>query len=87
MVRFVLACDPSGKWRLFRQPQWMAEIRRNIEAAGWSKFHFDMDESVYLQLLKSKEDWANLTQPEILEMVKNQGGLFSNPPANTPEEA
>ena len=87
MVRSVLVHDPAGRWRLFRQQQWMAEVRRNIEAFSWTKFHLDVDEPVYLQLLKSEDQWANLTESEILEIVKNHGGQCLNPPRHMSDEA
>jgi len=87
MVRSVLVRDPAGRWRLFRQQQWMAEIRRNVEAASWTKFHLDIDEPIYLQLLKSEDQWANLTESEILEVVKNHGAMCLNPPLHKSEKS
>ena len=86
MVRSVLVHDPAGRWRLFRQQQWMAEVRRNIEASSWTKFHLDMDEPVYLQMLKSEDQWASLTETEILKVIRIHGGLCLNPPTTQVEE-
>ena len=47
MIRVVLV-EWSGKdWRIFRQEQWMAEVRRNPSAAGLTRIHFDVDEDSY----------------------------------------
>jgi hypothetical protein len=54
-IRIVLAGLPEGDWRTYRQPQWMAEVRRRPELAAASKAWFDIDEGAYRACL---DEWG-----------------------------
>lgn len=51
MIRVVLFARADDDWRLERQAQWMAHVRRQPEAAGWTKHHFDIEEDAYTTCL------------------------------------
>jgi len=53
VIRAVLVGPPGGPWRLFRQPQWMAEVRRDPAAAGLPRHHFDIEESAFGEALET----------------------------------
>jgi len=42
MIRAVLVGWTTENWRLYRQPQWMAEVRRNPEVTSLPRHHFDI---------------------------------------------
>ena len=54
MIRAVLVGYSESRWQLFRQPQWMAEVRRNPQSATLPKRYFDIDEAAYRQVI---DDW------------------------------
>jgi 1,6-anhydro-N-acetylmuramate kinase len=76
MIRAVLAFDPNSGWRLFRQQQWMAEIRRNLNASTWEKHFFDIMEPEFLGLLAESAQWLNETWPEIKSRLVKDGSNF-----------
>ncbi len=49
MTRAVLVGYSSTHWKLYRQPQWMAEVRRDPQAAMLPKRYFDLEEEAYRQ--------------------------------------
>jgi hypothetical protein len=51
MIRVVLVGWSNKDWRLYRQPQWMAEVRRTPEAASLPRCHFDLEDSAFSQAL------------------------------------
>ena len=53
MIRVVLAGWSDDDWRLLRQPQWMAEVRRSPEAAGLPRKHFDLPEAAFPAVLEA----------------------------------
>ncbi len=55
MTRMVLVGWAEDDWRLDRQPQWMAEVRRSPEATRLPRHHFDLKEDVLAMVLES---WA-----------------------------
>jgi hypothetical protein len=55
MTRAVLVGYSTTDWKLYRQPQWMAEVRRNPEGALLPKRYFDLEETAYRQAL---DRWA-----------------------------
>jgi hypothetical protein len=55
MIRIVLVGWSEKDWRIFRQEQWMAEVRREPSAAGLTRIHFDIDEGEYRTLV---DTWA-----------------------------
>ncbi len=53
MIRIVLAAEPEGLWRTYRQSQWIGVVRANPGAAAWSKIHLDIEEPQYQDALAS----------------------------------
>ncbi len=53
MIRAVLVGWKDGDWRLFRQPQWMAEVRRAPEASTRPRRHFDIEEDAFGAVLEA----------------------------------
>ncbi len=51
MIRIVLVGLTATDWKLFRQPQWMAEVRREPQSASLPKRYFDINEDAYRQAL------------------------------------
>lgn len=47
MIRIVLAGWADNNWRVYRQPQWMAQVRDAPEAASLRRLHFDIEEDAY----------------------------------------
>jgi hypothetical protein len=56
MIRVVLVGYSETQWKLFRQPQWMAEVRRDPQASTLPKRYFDIEEAAYKQAL---DGWNN----------------------------
>ena len=54
MIRVVLVGWSPRDWRIYRQPQWIGQVRRQPEASSLPRRHFDMDEEAYLAALR---DW------------------------------
>ena len=50
-MRIVLVGWEDQDWRIYRQPQWMGELRAHPEAASMPRRHFDIEEEVYRDLL------------------------------------
>ncbi len=55
MIRIVLAGLSDDNWRIFRQTQWMGEVRKSPELATCPRLHFDIDEPAYEDLVR---DWV-----------------------------
>jgi hypothetical protein len=55
MIRAVLVGWSDDDWRLYRQPQWMAEVRRSPEASALPRRHFDIEDGDYSRVLAA---WA-----------------------------
>ncbi len=53
MIRAVLVEAPEGPWRLYRQQQWMAEVRRDPSAADRPRHHFDIEEPGFAEALEA----------------------------------
>jgi hypothetical protein len=56
MIRVVLVGWREGDWRIYRQPQWIGQVRRQPEAAVRPRLHFDIDEDAYKTCL---DEWAH----------------------------
>jgi len=54
MIRIVLAGLADDHWRLYRQTQWMGEVRDSPELATRPRLHFDIEEYAYKAAL---QDW------------------------------
>jgi hypothetical protein len=55
MIRIVLVGWAIDDWRLYRQPQWMAQVRDDPQVASYPRLHFDLAEETYQRLLN---EWA-----------------------------
>jgi hypothetical protein len=51
MIRAVLVGYSIADWKLVRQPQWMAEVRRNPQSSQLTKRYFDLEETAYRRVL------------------------------------
>src|SRR4051812_10100165 len=51
MIRVVLVGWAEDDWRIYRQPQWIGQVRRSPEAATRPRHHFDVDEDAYKSCL------------------------------------
>lgn len=49
MIRIVLVGWADDDWRVFRQAQWMGQVRETPEAASKPRLFFDIDEAAYAQ--------------------------------------
>ena len=56
MIRAALVGLSEDDWRLYRQPAWMAEVRRSPGLATLPRRHFDVDEPAYRQILDAWPD-------------------------------
>ena len=54
MIRVVLAGWKEDDWRIYRQSQWMGEVRRDPSAASLPRHQFDIGEDAYSTALA---DW------------------------------
>jgi hypothetical protein len=52
MVRAVLVGRSESSWELYRQPQWMAEVRRDPSASELPRRHFDLEETAFARALE-----------------------------------
>ena len=55
MIRAVLVGRAEGDWRLYRQPQWMAEVRRSPDATRLPRKHYDIDEPAFATIVETWE--------------------------------
>jgi len=53
MIRAVLVGWSEADWRVYRQPQWIAEVRRSPAASALPRRHFDVDEDAYAAALEA----------------------------------
>lgn len=56
-IRVVLAGWAEDDWRLHRQLEWVAHVRRRPEASAWPRTHFDLPEEAYPALAA---EWSRL---------------------------
>jgi len=76
MVRVVLVGWSDGDWKLYRQPQWMAEVRRDPTASTLPRRHFDLEESAFQQALKAWDrEGAGSSLQLALEFLGRLGGV------------
>ena len=50
-MRIVLVGWAEDDWRIYRQAQWMGEVRSDPEAATRPKRHFDIEEDAFRDVL------------------------------------
>jgi hypothetical protein len=76
MIRIVLVGWSENDWRILRQEQWMAEVRRDPSASGFSKAHFDIEEANYRALV---EAWAReglgSSRPMAVDQLARSGAV------------
>ena len=51
MIRAVLVGRADCDWRLYRQAQWMAEVRRSPEVTTLPRKHFDIPDDLFTPAL------------------------------------
>jgi hypothetical protein len=56
MIRIVLVSWGEDDWRIYRQSQWIGEVRRRPEAATRPRRHFDIAEGAFKVCL---DEWAH----------------------------
>jgi hypothetical protein len=76
MIRIVLAAEPDGYWRIYRQPQWIGVVRDRPEAATWSKIHWDIDERQYRDALAAwPRDGLDLSREAAIAALVDRGAV------------
>ncbi len=70
MIRIVLAGWSDGDWRVYRQPQWMAQVRLAPEAATLPRVNFDIDEAEYVAALAG---WDGSSRGSALDLLERHG--------------
>lgn len=55
MIRAVLVGWAEDDWRIYRQTQWINQVRQRPEAASRPRHHFDVDEEAYKACL---DEWT-----------------------------
>ena len=76
MIRVVLVERSMGDWRIYRQPRWMAEVRRDPGASQLPRLHFDIDEEALDDLL---DDWvrsgSGSSRESAVAVLTNRGAV------------
>jgi hypothetical protein len=76
MIRAVLVGWSNADWKLYRQSQWMAEVRRTPEASVFPRHHFDIEESAFSRAIEAwKRDGACSSLEAGLELLSRLGAL------------
>ncbi len=76
MIRVVLVGRADGRWQLYRQPQWMAEVRRDPTAAGLPRRHFDVPEDAHPLVLKAWDEvGAGANLEPALGLLEHHGAV------------
>jgi len=70
MIRIVLAVWSDGDWRVYRQTQWVAHLRRTPEAATRPRFYFEIDEAEYVAALAG---WDGSSRELALDLLERHG--------------
>ena len=74
MIRAVLVGWSNTDWRLYRQSQWMAEVRRTPEASALPRRHFDIEESAFSEALEVwRSDGAGSSLEAALVLLTARG--------------
>lgn len=81
MIRAVLARDPDYGWKLFRQPQWMAIVRRQTAAAQWDRSFWDIPDQDFAKFLELLPDWKDFDRTDLEKQLQTLGVS----PVMTPE--
>ncbi len=75
-MRMVLVGWSQGDWRIYRQPQWIGEVRRDPAAVALPRRHFDVDEPAYLACLEEwKQGTAAASLPQALATLARHGAV------------
>ncbi|MDB5351344.1 MAG: hypothetical protein JWN86_2591 [Planctomycetota bacterium] len=76
MIRVVLVGWQDEDWRLFRQAQWMAQIRETPAVASRPRIHFDIEEDAYKTAIR---DWdtfgSRASRQAALEALGRHGAV------------
>jgi hypothetical protein len=80
LIRVVLVGWAEDDWRLYRQPQWIGQIRRQPEASARPRRHFDVDEDSYKACL---DEWtpagAGSSRQSALDCLARHGAVEVRP--------
>jgi hypothetical protein len=80
MVRAVVVEWSEGDCRLYRQPHWMAEVRRSPEATQFPRLHFDLEEAEFEQALAAwRREGANTSKDAALGLLRRLGAREIDP--------
>ena len=76
MTRLVLVGWANHDWRIYRQQQWMAEVRRHPEATQFPRRHFDIEDSAFnvVQGLWSLDE-AKTSEPAATALLASHGAI------------
>ncbi len=72
MIGIVLAGWADHDWRLYRQPQWMAQVREAPEATQLPRVHFDIAEDAYKGALA---EWDSTSRDAAIEALTRRGAV------------
>lgn len=72
MIRIVLAGWADDDWRVYRQPQWMAQVRESPAAANLPRLHFDIEEAAYQAALAT---WDGSSRATAVGLLHGLGGV------------
>jgi hypothetical protein len=76
MIRLVLVGWGEDDWRIYRQSQWIGQVRRQPGAATRPRRHFDIDEDAYKVCL---DQWAHAgagtSRQSALDCLARQGAV------------
>lgn len=76
MIRVVLVGRSESDWRISRQEQWMAEVRRNPASTSHPRSHFDIAEESYRRLVDSwVVEGAALSRSAAVEALFRAGAV------------
>jgi hypothetical protein len=76
MIRVVLVGWGEDDWRIYRQTQWIGQVRRQPEATARPRRHFDIDEASYTACLDEwAHDGAGTSQQSALECLSRHGAV------------
>ena len=76
MIRIVFVGWKDNDWRLYRQPQWMAQVRETPEAATDERLHFDIDENAFKAALAEwNQAGGRSSRESAIEAIRRHGAV------------
>ena len=74
MTRVVLVGASPTDWRLYRQLQWVAEVRRRPDAASWPRRHFDLEDAAARRCFQAWDE-ARHSEGAALAVLRSEGAI------------